>query len=90
MKNTLLEKLRKENKYDIDIVAAKIDTTPEEYLQIEAGEKKLSLLQAAHLGDLYDINPTHLLELAESINYNIGSHSRTIYAQNYFEGREKL
>ncbi|WP_297337981.1 XRE family transcriptional regulator [Algoriphagus sp.] len=88
MKNTILKKLRKENKFDSDIVAAKIDTSIEEYLAIENGIKKLDLLQAAKLGDLYDINPRHLLELAESINYNIGKYSRTVYSENYFEKGE--
>ncbi|WP_144605719.1 helix-turn-helix domain-containing protein [Algoriphagus algorifonticola] len=89
MKNTLLKKLREENKFDSDIVAAKIDTSVEEYLEIENGIKKLDLLQAAKLGDLYDINPRHLLEVAESINYNIGTYSRTIYSNNYFEKNEE-
>ena len=88
MKDTLLKKLREENKFDIDIVAAKIDTSIEEYLDLESGIKKLDLLQAAKLGDLYDINPRHLLEMAESINYNIGTYSRTIYSSNYFEKGE--
>lgn len=89
MKNSFLKKLREEFKYDIDIVSAKIDTTPDEYLEIENGYKKLDLLQAAKLGDLFEIDPRHLMELAESVNYNIGTHSRTIYATNYFEGKEK-
>ncbi|MBS9525657.1 helix-turn-helix transcriptional regulator [Litoribacter alkaliphilus] len=88
MKENLLKKLREENKYAPDLVAAKIDATPEEYLKIESGEKQLNLLQAAQLGDLYDINPRHLLDLAETINYNIGSNSRTIYANNYYEKKE--
>lgn len=88
MKENLLKKLREENKFDIDIVAAKIDSSVEEYLELESGIKKLDLLQAAKLGDLYDINPRHLLEIAESINYNIGNYSRTIYSENYFEKGE--
>lgn len=88
MKETLLKKLREENKFGIDIVAAKIDSSVEEYLEIENGIRKLDLLQAAKLGDLYDINPRHLLEIAESINYNIGTYSRTIYSENYFEKGE--
>lgn len=90
MKDTLLKKLREENKFDIDIVAAKIDTSIEEYLDLERGIRKLDLLQAAKLGDLYDINPRHLLEIAESINYNIGKYSRTIYSNNYFEKEERV
>jgi DNA-binding XRE family transcriptional regulator len=85
MKETLLKKLREEFKFDKDIVAAKIDLSVEEYLEIENGIRRLDILQAAKLGDLYDINPRHLLELAESINYNIGTYSRTIYSVNYFE-----
>lgn len=73
----------------IDLVAAKIDLTESEYLEIENGIRKLDILQAAKLGDLYDINPSHLLELAESINYNIGSYSRTIYTDNYIESKEE-
>ncbi|MFD2034671.1 helix-turn-helix domain-containing protein [Belliella marina] len=88
MKDTLLKRLREEFKFDIDLVATKIDLTVSEYSEIENGNKKLDILQAAKLGDLYEINPSHLLELAESINYNIGSHSRTIYSQNYFESKE--
>jgi DNA-binding XRE family transcriptional regulator len=89
MKNTLLKKLREELKYDIDLISAKIDASPEEYLELENGIRRLDILQAAKLGDLYEINPLHLLELAESINYNIGTHSRTIYATNYFESKEE-
>ncbi|MCE7054135.1 hypothetical protein LZF95_05570 [Algoriphagus sp. AGSA1] len=57
-------------------------------MDLENGIRRLDILQAAKLGDLYDINLRHLLELAESINYNMGTHSRTIYATNYFEGKE--
>lgn len=89
MKETLLRKLREEFKFDLDQIAAKIDSSVEEYVEIENGVKRLDILQAAKLGDLYDVNPRHLLELAESINYNFGSHSRTIYTQNYFEGKEE-
>ncbi|AGA78888.1 helix-turn-helix domain-containing protein [Echinicola vietnamensis] len=89
MKETLLRKLREEFKYDLDQVAAKIDSSVEDYLEIENGGKRLDILQAAKLGDLYNINPRYLLELAESINYNFGSHSRTIYTQNYFEGKDE-
>lgn len=88
MKDTLLKKLREENKFGTDLIAAKIDTSIEEYLELENGIRKLDLLQAAKLGDLYDIDPRHLLELAESINYNIGKYSRTIYSENYFEKGE--
>ncbi|MFL0682774.1 MAG: XRE family transcriptional regulator [Algoriphagus aquaeductus] len=88
MKDTLLKKLREENKFGTDLIAAKIDTSIEEYLELENGIRKLDLLQAAKLGDLYDIDPRHLLELAESINYNIGTYSRTIYSSNYFEKGE--
>ncbi|WPR77393.1 helix-turn-helix transcriptional regulator [Algoriphagus sp. NG3] len=88
MKTTLLKKLREELKFDIDLISAKIDVSPAEYMDLENGIRRLDLLQAAKLGDLYDINPRHLLELAESINYNMGTHSRTIYATNYFEGKE--
>lgn len=88
MKDTLLKRLREENKFDTDIVAAKIDTSVDDYLEIENGIRRLDILQAAKLGDLYDINPRHLLELAESINYNIGTYSRTIYSSNYFEKGE--
>ncbi len=89
MRESLLKKLREEFKYDVDIVSAKIDVNPEEYIEIENGIKRLDILQAAKLGDLYDINPRHLLELAESINYNFGTHSRTIYSFNYFESNDE-
>ena len=88
MKDSLLKRLREELRFDIDLVSAKLDVSPQEYLEIENGVRRLDLLQAVKLGDLYDIDPRHLLELAESINYNIGAHSRTIYATNYFEARE--
>ncbi|MEB2776389.1 helix-turn-helix transcriptional regulator [Algoriphagus sp. D3-2-R+10] len=89
MKNSILKRLREEFKYDVDILSAKIDSSPQEYLEIENGLRRLDLLQAAQLGELYEVDPRHLLEMAESINYNIGTYSRTIYTTNYFEGKEK-
>lgn len=89
MAETILKALRTENKYDVDQVAAELDVTVAKYQSIESGVTKLSYEQAGILGKFYGINPKHLLGIAESVNYNIGKYSRTIYAQKYYERSEE-
>ncbi|WP_257667046.1 helix-turn-helix domain-containing protein [Parapedobacter tibetensis] len=89
MAETIFKGLRVENNYDIDQVAAELDITTAEYELIESGVAKISYEQAGKLGKFYGIDPKHLLGVSESVNYNIGRYSRTIYAQKYYEKSEE-
>lgn len=89
MVNTVIKALREENNYERDQIAAVLEISVNEYDLLEVGVSKLSYEQAGILGKFYGIDPKHLLGIAESVNYNIGKYSRTVYAQTYHEGEEK-
>lgn len=86
--DTIFKALRIENNYEFDQLAAALDITIDEYKLIENGGSKISYEQAGTLGKFYGIDPKHILGVSESVNYNIGRYSRTIYSQNYYEKSE--
>lgn len=88
MTDTIFEVLRKENNFQEDQLAAALGISVDDYQLIEKGITKISYEQAGILGKFYGLDAKHLLGVSESINYNFGSHSRTIYTQVYHEASE--
>lgn len=86
---TLYKELRLKEDISIDQIAAELSISVEDYLAIENGQLKINYKQAGILGDLFNIDPTLLIQTSGSINYNIGTYSRTIYTDKYFESQEK-
>lgn len=86
---TLYKELRLKEEISIDKIAAELSISVEDYVAIENGQLKINYKQAGILGDLFNIDPTLLIQISGSINYNIGTYSRTIYAEKYVESDEK-
>lgn len=86
---TLYKELRLKEKIAIDFVATKLNISVEDYIAIENGQLKINYIQAGILGDLFKVDPSTLIQTSGSINYNIGTYSRTIYTEKYIEGEEK-
>ena len=88
MADTFLKALREDSGFALEHLAAKLETTVDEYSKIELGLIKPNYAQAGLLGELYNIDPKHILGIADSVTYNIGEYSRTIYSVNYYEKAE--
>lgn len=89
MTQTLIKELRIKNELSQEEVAKDSHIDIERYKDLEAGLVSLKYEEAGSLGQILDIDPIHLLESAKTINYNLGSYARTIYADKYYEGEEK-
>lgn len=89
MQNTLLKELRLNKGLSEDEVAKKMDISLGEYLEIELNPHLITYERAGKLGDILSIDPKRLLENSNSVNYNLGTYSRTIYATTYHESAER-
>lgn len=89
MGETILKNIRDTKKISVEKISDSLGIEITEYLAIENGEVELTYKQAGILGELYGIDPKHLLTTSDSVNYNLGTYSRTIYTTNYYEGDEK-
>ena len=89
MAQTLIKELRIKKELSPESVARDSRIDVERYKDLESGIASLKYEEAGSLGQILDIDPIHLLETAKTINYNLGSYARTIYAEKYYEGEEK-
>ena len=89
MAQTLLEELRIQRNLTQEQIALKANIDLNRYQDLEVGNATLKYEEAGSLAPILDVDPILLLESARTINYNIGTYSRTIYANNYYEGEEK-
>lgn len=89
MTNTLLKELRINKGLSEEKVAEKLNISIAEYIEIELNSQLITFEYAGKLGDILNIDPKRLLENVNSVNYNLGTYSRTIYATNYYESAER-
>ncbi|MDO8965062.1 helix-turn-helix domain-containing protein [Algoriphagus sp.] len=80
--------LRDSNDYSQEYVANVLGITQKTYSSVETGRSKLTLERIMQLADLYKVKPDYfLLEELPVVNYNTGTYSRSVIAQNSFEGK---
>lgn len=89
MKNTLLKELRLNKEISEESMAEEMDMSIAEYIEMELNPHLITYVQAGKLGDILNIDPRRLLENSNSVNYNLGTYSRTIYATTYHESAER-
>lgn len=79
-KGTILRALREQKHWSQEYVANELNISQPSYCSMELGKSKLSLARAEKLSVLYNVPIGIFTENNEErvVNYNTGSHSRTI------------
>jgi len=89
MAQVLIKELREKRGLTVEELSEETGIPLERICSLESGTEQIKYEDAGLLGKVLDIDPTHLIESAKTINYNLGTYSRTIYAEKYCESDEK-
>lgn len=85
-KSAILRALREQNGWSQEYLANELEISQPSYCSLELGKRKLSLARAEKLAKLFNVPISIFTEDDQRVvNYNTGSHSRTIISSRINE-----